>query len=150
MIPCQQRILLNIYMNREEQILIESGIRPTAIRQLVLKEIIEYNRTFTLADMEKHMLTLDRSTLFRTLMLFVEHKLLHEVDNGSGSKLFCRCECDHKHHHTPHIHFTCAVCNETYCIKDIDLACIPHPEGYEVNEINIVMKGLCPTCSKKK
>lgn len=133
-------------MSDEEHILIESGIRPTAIRMMVLKEIIAYDHTFTLADMEHHMVTLDRSTLFRTLMLFVEHKLLHEVDNGSGSKLFCRCECNHKQHHMPHIHFTCTACNETYCIKDIDMACIPHPEGYEVKEINLVMKGLCPKC----
>lgn len=140
----------DFYMNREEQILIESGIRPTAIRQMVLKEIIVYNHTFTLADMEKHMITLDRSTLFRTLMLFVEHKLLHEVDNGSGSKLFCRCDCHHTHHHTPHIHFTCTACNETYCIRDIDITGIPRPEGYEVEEINIVMKGLCPKCKLKR
>ena len=136
-------------MNREEQLLVASGIRPTAIRLMVLKEIIEYDHTFTLADMEQRLMTFDRSTLFRTLMLFVERKLLHEIDNGSGSKLFCRCECDHEHHHTPHIHFTCTVCNETYCIKDIDVKCIPHPEGYEVSEVNIVMKGLCPKCKQK-
>jgi Fur family ferric uptake transcriptional regulator len=114
---------------------------------MVLREIIEYKRTFTLADMEQRMVTLDRSTLFRTLMLFVERKLLYETDNGSGSKLFCRRECHHNDYdHTPHIHFACTACGETYCIKDIDMTSIPHPEGYEVEEINIVMKGLCPKC----
>ena len=137
-------------MKQEEQILNESGIRPTAIRLMILREIIAYDRAFTLADMEQRMPTLDRSTLFRTLILFVEHRLLHEVDNGSGSKLFCRCECNHKHHHAPHIHFTCTACNETYCIKDIDVAGIPHPEGYEVEQINLVMKGLCPRCRMTK
>ena len=137
-------------MNQEEQILIDAGIRPTAIRVLLLREIIMYDHTFTLAEMEKRMATFDRSTLFRTLMIFVEHKLLHEVDNGSGSKLFCRCECNHEHHHAPHIHFTCTVCHETFCIKDIDVSGLPHPEGYEVESINLVMKGLCPKCRKKQ
>lgn len=132
-----------------EPLLIEAGIRPTAIRLLVLKDIVEYDHTFTLADMEQRMVTVDRSTLFRTLMLFVERKLLHEVDNGSGSKLYCRCECNYKHHHVPHIHFTCTSCNETFCIKDIDVSMLPRPEGYEVNEINLVMKGLCPKCKHK-
>lgn len=136
-------------MSQAEQILSKSGIRPTAIRIMVLKEIIEYDHTFTLADLEHRMVTLDRSTLFRTLMLFVEHKLLHEVDNGSGSKLFCRCECNHRHEHTPHLHFTCTACHETFCIKDIDVSMLPQPEGYEVTEINLVMKGLCPKCKKK-
>lgn len=133
-------------MRQEEQILVASGIRPTAIRLMILKGIISHDHTFTLTDLEQQMMTLDRSTLFRTLMLFVKHKLLHEIDNGSGAKLFCRCECNHKHQHTPHIHFTCIACHKTFCIKDIDVSQVPKPEGYEVKEINLVMKGLCPKC----
>lgn len=136
-------------MKQEELMLSETGIRPTAIRLMVLKEIMRHKHAFTLADMEKHLTTLDRSTLFRTLTLFVKHGLLHETDNGSGSKLFCLCECDHHHTHKPHIHFTCNACHETYCIKDIDIAALPQPEGYDVEELNIVMKGLCPRCRKR-
>ena len=135
-------------MNQVEQILHESGIRPTAIRIMVLKEIIAYDHAFTLADMEHRMGTLDRSTLFRTLTLFVEHRLLHEIDNGGGAKLFCRCDCGHHHHHIPHIHFTCTACVDTFCIKDIDMTVIPHPTGYEVDEMSLVMKGRCPKCRK--
>ena len=137
-------------MDQAEQILTEAGIRHTAIRLMVLREIIAYDHTFTLAEMEQRMATIDRSTLFRTLMLFVERKVLHDIDNGSGSKLFCRCECTHRHHHTPHIHFTCTVCNETFCIKDIDLSALPVPVDYEVEEVSLVMKGLCPKCKKYK
>ena len=58
-------------MKEAEHILSASGIRPTAIRQIVLKEIATYQHAFTLADMEQRLTTLDRSTLFRTLTLFV-------------------------------------------------------------------------------
>lgn len=136
-------------MTHEEHILTHSGIRPTAIRLMVLKELIRYGHAVTLADMEQRLPTLDRSTLFRTLTLFVKHQLLHETDNGCGSKLFCLCECHHKHHHTPHVHFTCTTCHETYCIKEIDISMLPKPEGYEVEEINLVMKGVCPKCKQK-
>ena len=139
-----------LIQSRVEHILVESGIRPTSIRLMVLKEIIEYDHTFTLADMEQRMPTIDRSTLFRTLMIFVEHKLLHESDNGNGSKLFCRCEQSQEHHHTPHIHFTCTACRDTFCIKDVSIAHIPYLEGYEVEEINITLKGLCPKCKRNK
>jgi Fur family ferric uptake transcriptional regulator len=136
-------------MKQAEHILSESGIRPTAIRLMVLKEIIEHERAFTLADMEQRFATLDRSTLFRTLTLFVKHNLLHEADNGSGSKLYCPCECQHEQHHTPHLHFICTSCHETYCIKDIDLSVLPQPEGYKVEEVNLIMKGLCPKCRQE-
>ena len=133
-------------MNQAEQILIGAGIRPTAIRLMVLREIIAYDHTFTLSEMGQRIGTIDHSTLFRTLMLFVERRILHDIDNGSGSKLFCRCECTHSHQHIPHVHFTCTVCHETFCIKDIDISTLPLPTGYDVTEINLVMKGLCPKC----
>lgn len=131
-------------MEHIENILTEADIKPTAIRIMVMKEIIDYNRPFTLADMENRINTMDKSTLFRTLTLFLEHKILHDVDNGNGSKIYCRCECAPIH--TSHIHFTCTSCGETFCIKDIDISNIPHPKGFIVNEMNYVMKGLCPKC----
>ena len=75
-----------------ERILTDADVKPTAIRMMVMKEIIAIGHTFTLSDMEIRLETVDRSTLFRTLTLFLDHKLLHEVDNGSGSKIYCRCE----------------------------------------------------------
>lgn len=137
-------------MKQEEHILSEAGIRPTAIRQMVFKEVKGYGHAFTLSDMEQRLATLDRSTLFRTLTLFVKHKLLHEADNGYGSKLYCLCECRHEHHHTPHLHFICTSCHDTFCIKDIDLSALPHPKGYEVEEVNLIMRGLCPKCKHKQ
>lgn len=130
-----------------ERILNEAGVKPTAIRMMVMKEIIAIGHTFTLSDMEIRLETVDKSTLFRTLTLFLEHKLLHEVDNGSGSKLYCRCEC--RSTHTSHIHFTCTSCGKTFCIKGIDTSSIPHPEGFTIEETNCVMKGICPDCTVK-
>lgn len=129
-----------------ENIFTEAGIKPTAIRIMVMKEIISYNHPFTLADMEDRLNTVDKSTLFRTLTLFLEHQILHDVDNGNGSKIYCRCECTSVH--TSHIHFTCTCCGETFCIKDIDISNVPHPKGFIVNDMSCVMKGLCPKCSK--
>lgn len=133
-------------MRGEEHVLMGLGVRPTAIRQLVLREIVRYGHAFTLADMEHRLPTMDRSSLFRTLTLFVEHRLLHEMDNGSGSKLYCLCDCEHDHDHTPHMHFICTRCGEAFCLKDISLDTLPKPEGYEVTEVSVVMRGVCPKC----
>ena len=135
-------------MEQIENLLAGAGIKLTAIRIMVMEEIIAYNRPFTLADMEERLCTVDKSTLFRTLTLFLEHKLLHDVDNGSGSKVYCRCECAPIH--TSHIHFTCTSCRQTYCIKDIDTSVVPHPKGFLVDEMNCVMKGLCPACIRRQ
>ena len=39
---------------------------------MVMKEIIAIGHTFTLSDMEIRLETVDRSTLFRTLTLFLD------------------------------------------------------------------------------
>ncbi len=135
-------------MEQIENMLAGAGIKPTAIRIMVMREIIAYNHPFTLADMEGRLATVDKSTLFRTLTLFLERKLLHDVDNGSGSRIYCKCECASMH--TSHIHFTCTLCGQTFCIKDIDTSIVPHPEGFVVKESSLVMKGLCPECAKRE
>ena len=130
-----------------ENMFADAGIKPTAIRIIVMREIIAYNHPFTLADMENRLTTIDKSTLFRTLTLFLEHKILHDVDNGSGSRIYCKCECAPMY--TTHTHFTCSACGQTFCIKNIDTSIVQQPEGFIVEESSLVMKGLCPKCAKR-
>ena len=132
-------------MDDVEKILAGAGIRPTAIRIMVMKEIITMGYAFTLTEMEERLDTVDKSTLFRTLTLFMGHRLVHEVYNGSNAKLYCRCEC--KGIHTSHIYFTCKSCGKTFSIKDVDTSSIPHPNGFVVEDTTCVMTGLCPVCA---
>lgn len=60
-----------------EQTLHMHGVRPTAVRILIYKAARQRVNTFTLQDLEDDLLTVDRSTIFRTLTLFAEHHLLH-------------------------------------------------------------------------
>ena len=62
-----------------ERILTDADVKPTAIRMMVMKEIIAIGHTFTLSDMEIRLETVDRSTLFRTLTL-VLRPLPQELD----------------------------------------------------------------------
>ena len=134
-------------MRTVEDILTEAEIQLTAIRILIYKEIVNFDGVFTLADIEQRILTLDKSTIFRTLSLFLKKNLLHEVDDGSGSKKYCLCQCGSKNHKS-HVHFTCLSCHKTYCIKDISIQQVTLPVSYQVTDINYVLKGICPNCNK--
>lgn len=133
-------------MEKLERILVEHKIRVTSIRLMVLKHIMAQNRAFTLADMEASLETVERSTLFRTLTLFLLRRILHEVDNGCGSKLYCLCAGNEQGVFLNHVHFTCYRCGRTYCIKDIDAMPALTPKGFAVEEVSCVMKGICPDC----
>ena len=55
-----------------ERILTDADVKPTAIRMMVMKEIIGIGHTFTLSDMEIRLETVDRSS---SLILMLEQEL---------------------------------------------------------------------------
>ena len=57
------------------KILEQRGIKPTAIRMLVLKAMMETEQAVSLLDLENKLDTVDKSTIFRTITLFVSHHL---------------------------------------------------------------------------
>ena len=65
-----------------EQILSEHGVKPTANRLLVLKALAEFDHPVTMAELEDQIDSIDKSGIFRTLMLFKEKHLLHQIDDG--------------------------------------------------------------------
>lgn len=132
--------------------LTERNIRPTAMRLLVLKEILamEEHQAFSLQDLENRLDTVDKSTIFRTLTVFHENLLIHSIDDGTGSVKYsiCRrgCDCSLKQ---SHVHFSCVKCNKTCCLENISIPKVNLPEGFEYESVNFVFKGLCPECSHR-
>ena len=71
-------------------------VRPTAVRIMIWKTLRDFDYAFPMADLEGLLPTVDRSTIFRALTLFVDHDLLHTLDDGSGEKKYCIC-LEHQH-----------------------------------------------------
>lgn len=125
------------------------GIRPTAVRELILKAMLDYPSAFSMTDLEGVLDTVDKSTLSRTIRLFHEQKLIHSIDDGSGSVKYsvCHdgCNCDLGE---LHVHFCCQRCGHTYCLESIPIPEVRLPEGFVLRDANYVMKGLCDRCSQ--
>lgn len=133
--------------NESEQILEHHGIRPTAVRILVYRAIRQRSEAFSLADVENWLPEMDRSSIFRSLRLFTEHQLLHEIDDGSGIFKYCVCRCEGSHH-LNHIHFACTQCGKTYCLEDHTIPLVTLPDGFEAHEVEYIIKGICPRCER--
>lgn len=137
----------------EESIYLEKlnqrGIKPTAMRLLVLKSMTQFERAFCLLDLETYLDTVDKSTLSRTITLFLKHHLIHRIDDGSGSLKYsvCSSECDCNINDL-HVHFYCTNCHKTFCLRNIHVPTVPLPQHFTLQSINYVMKGLCDHCSK--
>ncbi len=136
--------------NKYVDILTKRDIQPTAIRILVLQAMMQANRTVSLLDLENMLDTVDKSSIFRTLTLFLSSHLAHSIDDGTGSLKYAvcgeTCSCDVEDLHT---HFHCEKCNKTFCLKNIPTPVVTMPKGFTLNSINYVLKGLCPDCAEK-
>ena len=134
----------------DEQILQEAGIRVTAVRLLIWRTIHrEFSGIFNLADLEDKLPTVDKSTLFRTLNLLSECRLLDTIDDGSGSQKYCNRDLHAPQSRIKHVHFNCRICHQTVCLTDVSLPEVTLPEGYTVEDTEYVVKGVCPKCAAK-
>ena len=63
----------DIYLDKLDR----RGIKPTAIRLLVIKAMMQAERAVSLLDLETLLDTVDKSTISRTIALFLSHHLIH-------------------------------------------------------------------------
>lgn len=139
-------------MNSQDMIsrLESKGIRPSANRILVMKTLMGEQNPQSLSNLERKMVSMDKSSIFRTLTLFLEHDVVHAFEDGRGVLCYELCEekgaCDH---HDGHIHFYCESCQRSFCMEDIHIPSFELPEGFYPHSISFVIKGECPDCRKK-
>ena len=139
-------------MNSQDMIsrLESKGIRPTANRILVMKTLMGEQNPQSLSNLERKMVSMDKSSIFRTLTILLEHDVVHAFEDGRGVLCYELCEekgaCDH---HDGHIHFYCESCQRSFCMEDIHIPSFELPEGFYPHSISFVIKGECPDCRKK-
>ena len=132
------------------QLLEEHGIKPTANRIVVVRELAKSLQPVTLAELETRILTIDKSNIFRALTLFREHHLVHVIEGGSEGVRYELCYShDHDHDEDIHPHFFCEKCQQTYCLDYTEIPEIPLPKGFEKRSANLMIKGICGKCSEK-
>lgn len=132
-----------------EKMLMEHGIRPTANRIVVVNALSGIHSPMSLSELERKILTIDKSGIFRALTLFREHHLVHVIEDGSNGVRYELCHNHSKDNDDDmHAHFYCEKCHRTFCFDDISIPPVELPDGYRMTNINYMIKGLCPDCAK--
>lgn len=124
------------------------GVKSTAMRLLVMEVLSKQGAAISLSQLEQFFEKADRITLYRTLKTFEVKKIIHSIDDGTGAIKYALCvegcEC---HPEDLHVHFHCSKCKRTYCLTDNIIPPINLPQKFVLEEINLVIKGLCENCS---
>lgn len=119
------------------------------MRLLVLRYLLSRKTAVSLSDIEEYFDNSERTTLYRTLKTFEENGLVHQIDDGTGIAKYALCEpnCNCEIEQDLHLHFHCTECNETVCLTDRKIPYINLPEGYQAEDVNLVVKGICQKCN---
>lgn len=139
-------------MNSQEATdrLAHKGIKATANRILVIEELSRVGRPMSLSDMEQRLLTMDKSSIFRTLSLFRERDVVHVFEDGRGSLCYELCPVEGTcHHGDNHIHFYCERCQRSFCMRQMEMPRLELPDGFLPSTVSFVVKGICDECSAK-
>ena len=134
---------ISYYLSRLEK----KGVKPTAIRLLVFRTMLEMGRSVSLTELGEQLETVDKSTVFRTLNLFLAHRLVHAIADGDGVLKYEVCANENSCSlDDMHVHFYCVNCHRTFCFKAIHIPLIELPAGFRMDSVNYMVKGLCSDC----
>jgi Fur family ferric uptake transcriptional regulator len=135
--------MIDYLENRLEQ----QGIKPTTMRLLVLKYLLEQQAAVSLKEVEEAFERADRITLYRTLKTFEEKGLIHHIEDGTGATKYALCEegcaCAPE---DLHVHFHCNRCQKTFCLPKVGIPAFQLPAKFKLQEINLTAKGVCADC----
>lgn len=139
-----------VIMEEIEILLKKFGVRPTAMRLLVLQFLDSQESAVSLTTVEAYFEKSDRTTLYRTLKTFEEKCIVHQIDDGTGIPKFALCdhEDDMATHSDLHLHFHCTKCNKTTCLTEHRIPQINLPEKFIPEDVNMVVKGVCESCNQ--
>jgi Fur family ferric uptake transcriptional regulator len=136
--------------NQIDNILKRNQLSVTGSRKKIL-ELFLSNSGGALAhgDIEKKTgERFDRVTVYRTLQTFLEKGIIHSIPTVDNSIRYAMCKenCTGGHHHDNHVHFICSACKNTTCLDDVLIPQVTLPKGFEPEQYQMVVTGVCKDC----
>ena len=135
---------------KAETLIRDTGARVTQPRVRVLTFLLPQKKPLTHGEILERLPqpSLDSVTLYRVLEWLADQELVHRVAGGDQVWRFSAGAGQHQHEHA---HFQCLRCDNVSCFNDVALPRkITLPAGFVSQEVNFLIKGLCPHCSKHR
>ncbi|MCF6270201.1 MAG: transcriptional repressor [Melioribacteraceae bacterium] len=123
-------------------------ISETPFRKEVLSIFTKYNNAIPLSIVEKELREYNRITLYRTIKIFLEKGIIHEIiiTGEKSNYAICQEECVTNLHYHQHIHFKCNRCGIVSCVEIGKFPAIILPK-YKIEQLEIQATGLCKKCN---
>ncbi|MBS1917855.1 MAG: transcriptional repressor [Bacteroidetes bacterium] len=132
-----------------EDILKRNQLSVTSGRVKILELFLGSAGALSHGDIEKKAgERFDRVTVYRTLQVFLEKGIIHNIPTSDNSIRYALCKdnCHAGHHHDNHIHFVCNDCGNTICLENVTIPPVKLPKGFTSTQVDVVVSGICKEC----
>jgi len=150
-------------MHTAEKLMTDAGLRPTKARTAVLNILLNSHTALSqpeILNALQGVKEIDRVTVYRVLDWLQENALIHKISTEDRAWKY-QLNSPKRSFKTPssmpqgmlnnhgHAHLLCQSCGTVLCIHEL-AAHIPQAifDTYQVSNIEISLKGLCPDCQK--
>jgi Fur family ferric uptake transcriptional regulator len=127
-------------------ILKDSRISATKPRLFILKSFLQEEGPLDLHYfLHQHANKFERTTVFRTLKLFMEKKIIYSVHAGGVNKYFLY---QREKNGTTQVHYTfiCTHCGKTIPLENTLHLKIKMPKGFKEENLEVIIHGECGSC----
>jgi len=123
--------------------------RNTPTKEAVLGMLSKTHKALSQDVIERNIgVDIDRTTIYRVLNRFCEDGTVHRIIAEDGKQYFALCiKCEGNQPAKHHFHFRCTNCQTIECLPTPVHFTVP--EGYQVENVNCVLTGLCKDCGSK-
>lgn len=132
-------------MMKPQDVLQTHNLKRTACREGILSVMLDSVQALSESEIRDELrANFDRTTFYRSFKTLLEKKIVHKivVDNQKV-KYALDISITHKNKHA---HFYCKKCGAVVCLDGIPIKDPQVPQGFEVSEMEIIIKGICNSC----
>lgn len=123
----------------------------TPFRVEVLKALLEADSALSEAEIrEKVSVSFDRTTLYRTLKIFLDQDVIHSITLEGGELRYALTQHREQSNSPYHTHFYCDICNGVYCLSRCEFTPPELPPGFRAKGFDLLVNGVCSKCSEIK
>lgn len=130
------KIMIYLAMQTLE-LLSDKKLKLTPARKELLDIFLDANKPLSYENL-KHILSMDKATFYRNMSKFEKESIVHTFESNDKKRYY-------ELQKQAHSHFLCNLCNSIECIKPMNKIELP---DYIVEDI--IYKGICKNCNKKK
>ncbi len=129
----------------------EAGLRSTAARIAVLRELIDARTPVSHAELAEKLVPMgfDKATVYRNLMDLSEVGMVSRTELGDHVWRF-ELRRDEGGHNNDHPHFLCTDCGMVTCLSDVSVnlaAMLGGKQSSGMTVTEVLLKGRCDVCA---